>query len=94
MLDSWKTNMAYKLLVIRFLLYSLVSLGLTWTTATNGVSWDSMTRFETINLFIGVFCVWGTTMMAFFDKTIAKLDPSFIPLTDEEKRQIAKETTT
>jgi len=85
--------MASRLLIIRFILYSFISLGISWTTATSGVNWDSMSRLDIINLFIGVFSIWGTTMVAFFDRTIAKLDPSLAPLTETERVQIAKETT-
>ena len=64
-----------------------------WITATAGVNWDYMTALDKLNLYIGVFCTWGLTMVAFFDKTIAKLDPSLTPLTDAIRTQLAKETT-
>ena len=62
------------LVTTRIILYSLVSLGAAWTTSMNGVFWKNMGWEEQSCLIFGIFVLWGNSLIAFFDKSMWKLD--------------------
>lgn len=59
---------------VRILIYTLIALGTAWTTTMAGVKWDSMGWESRSCTVWGILISWGTTMFAFFDKAVWKLD--------------------
>lgn len=70
-----------KLVRLRIALYSLWALCGAWTTAMAGVKWDAMGWEDQSCLLAGMLLSWTGTMMAFFDKSVWKLD-------DEQKQAL------
>lgn len=62
------------LVTLRIVLYSIWALASAWTTSMTDVTWDSMGWEQQSCLLVGVISTWTATLMAFFDKSIWKLD--------------------
>lgn len=75
------------------LLYTMWVMGSSWQSAMANVIWDDLTHAERFNVFVSMFVNWSTVMVAFLDKTISHVATGQNPLSDEDKKQIAKETT-
>lgn len=65
--------LAHKLAVTKGTLFSIITLSMTWQTATDGEDLSKYTGWEWLNLAISVITLWGNQMLAFLDKTIARL---------------------
>lgn len=59
---------------VRIVFYSLWALASAWTTAMAGVKWGAMGWEEQSCLIAGMAMGWTGTMLAFFDKSVWKLD--------------------
>jgi hypothetical protein len=62
------------LVIIRIILYTISAIGLTWQTAMNNVVWLDMRWEEQSCLIAGMTLLWSNTMIAYFDKSMWKLD--------------------
>ena len=65
---------ASTLVFIRIILYSIWALSSAWTTAMADVLWNSMGWEARSCLMVGIVLSWTGMMMAFFDKSVWKLD--------------------
>lgn len=76
--------MKYKTLVkVRFLFFTLTTLAFAWQTSMSGVEWNTMDWVAQSCLFAGIVGAWGTTMGAFFDKTVSRMEQETLELTQE-----------
>jgi hypothetical protein len=62
------------LVIVRIILYTLVSLGITWQTSMTDVDWLSLTWVAKSCVIAGMVVLWGNSMMAFLDKSVWKMD--------------------
>lgn len=62
------------------LLFSAVALGTSWQTATAGIDWSEATSDSKMRMLVGMFVTWGTVMMAFLNKGIAKVSNGELPI--------------
>lgn len=69
---KWDKLFYYKMVIFRGVFYSGVALGTAWVTATQSIRLSELQWDSWINLVIGVLVAWGTTMLSFFDQTLAK----------------------
>ena len=67
----------------RFVLFSLVALGLAWQGATANLKIESLSRWELINVFIYMAIAWGNTIMAYLDKTANDISKGRLPIGDD-----------
>lgn len=82
-----------RLAIVRILLYTLWSMGCSWQSCMANVLWGNLTMSEKINIFVAMFVNWSTVMLAFLDRTISRISSGQNPLTVDERRDLAKETT-
>jgi len=64
------------LVLIRVLIYTVVSLSIAWNTVMSDVIWDSMTWEQQSCVVFGILSLWGTTMGAYVDKSMWKYNES------------------
>ncbi len=79
-LSKTTTNMA----IVWGVFFSLNALGSCILAAFVNASWEDMGGAKKVLLFIAIFTNWTAMMMAFFSKTIARLENGkpFIPAND------------
>lgn len=89
------TVLLYKMQIAWFALFTFSALGSAVMTALAGTNWsgaDDQTRFM---ICVGVFVSWANTMMALFNKSMARLRDGELPFADQEttvKTTIQQET--
>lgn len=76
------TLIAYKLAILRGILYSLMTLITGFLAAVTCVDFPAQTHWNQFLLLLGVFATWMTTMLAFLDKTLAKISAQPQPTPD------------
>lgn len=67
--------LAYKLAILRGVLYSLMTLVTSFLAAVTCVDFPTLSTWNKFLLILGVFATWMTTVLAFLDKTLAKISP-------------------
>lgn len=65
---------AKTLVIIRLVFYSVWSLAVAWQTTMNGVEWDSMGWEAQSCVIGGIVALWTGTMVAYFDKSMWRLE--------------------
>lgn len=63
----------YKLAIIRVLFYSFMTLGGAFEVSVQNVDFPTMTHWNQFVLILGVLVTWSATMLAFLDKTSARI---------------------
>ena len=63
----------WRLAIVRCFLFSLVTLGTATQTATVGVDYPDLSRWDKTVLWIGIFVLWGNQMLSFLDKTAGRI---------------------
>lgn len=70
----------WRLLIIRFVLHSVVTLGLAWTAATQNLDVSSLDGWRTFSLVASIIVLWGDKMIAFFDQTMSRVAKGQLPI--------------
>lgn len=70
----------WRLAIVRCALFSFVTLGVAWQTATQAIDFGSMHGWEKFSLFVGIFVLWGNQMLSFLDKTAATINSGRPPI--------------
>lgn len=91
--DAQTAVIIHWVIVVRILLYSLVTLGTCWMTASQAVVWDRIGPQEKIGIFIGCFVLWGNAMMAFMDKSVSRISKGELPFESSDTVVVKKEET-
>lgn len=84
----------YWMALLYALLFSGVSFAGAWMTATAGVDYSTLGSDAKARVWIGCFSVWGTTMMAFLNKAMSKIQRGELPISDGDTQLISRTTTT
>lgn len=99
--DAKAAILLNKLAVFRFLLFSFGSLAAATQTALAGMQWSNSDWQTRLMVMIGVLSSWSIAMMAFLDKTMARIALGENPFVDAppapgtiEKTVIAQVKTT
>lgn len=66
-----KSAWVWKMVVFKFVLFSLLTLGKGWLSSTKGVNLTHIETQEFSNICIEVFVDWAILMVAFLDQSIA-----------------------
>lgn len=91
--DQAEKMVLMRLALARILLYTLWSMGCSWQSCMANIIWGNLTASEKFNIFVAMFVNWSTVMLAFLDRTISRISSGQNPLTTDEKRDLANETT-
>ena len=83
----------WRLAKIKFWLFTLVTLGVAWQSSTSNLVVSSLKPWELFNVFVGMFIIWGTNMVAFVDKTAGQVSAGRLPIGDSEPETIVTTTT-
>lgn len=84
----------YWLAVFYALLFSGVSWGVAWMTATAGVDYSTLGHDAKVRVWVCCFTGWGTTMMAFLNKAISSIQKGLLPINSDDSKLIASRTET
>lgn len=79
-----RTILLWKLVIIRAALYSLVTLGAAWLTATSGLDVGALHFWDKVTLAVGIVVLWGNQMMSFLDKTAAGIAANKPPIGSDD----------
>ena len=91
-MSEWLTKakeqaLIYWGVVLYALLFSLVSFGNAWQTATAGVDWSQCDRDSKTRIIIGCFVTWGTVMMAYISTTTSRVSKGQLPIPSKDDTQ-------
>lgn len=64
----------HRLAIAKCILFSMVTLGMSWQMATQSVDFATMHWGERLGVFVGMFVLWGNQMLNFLDKTAANIN--------------------
>jgi len=76
-------KIAWRMAVVKGLLFSVVSAGTCWLTATNQIDMTLLGTWDWVQTGIGVFVAWGTVMMAYLSKSAQALMEGKLPNGDK-----------
>ena len=89
-----QTDLATRMAVLWFLLFTFSSLGGAIITAFYGVKWSQLDGQDRFMLCLLIFNGWATTMMAFFSKAIARASKGEPLITEGDTQLIQRRTET
>lgn len=81
--SATKTMWVWRLAIVKGVLFSIVTLGVAWQTATAGLDVGLLSFWDKLNLAVGITVLWGNQMISFFDKTASSIKQSKPPIGDE-----------
>lgn len=68
------------LIIVRISVFSLVTLGMAWQTSVANLDISQLSRTQILNIIIGMLVIWGSNMIAFFDKSISRVSAGKLPV--------------
>jgi hypothetical protein len=77
------------LVILKMLLFTLVSLACGIATALYGVNWDQLTPQEKFVVICLIFGNWGNVMMAFIDRAASRVAGGQLPISDDDSQLIS-----
>ena len=81
----------WKLFIVRATLFSIVTLGTAWMTATSGLDVGALPFWDKVTLVVGIIVLWGNQMVAMLDKTAGKIASGSLPVeSDGQEKQTTK----
>ena len=73
------TAWLWRMAIAKAVLFSAVTLAGAWMTALNKLDWSTLQWDDKRNILIGMFLIWGNSMIAFMDKSANQLATGHIP---------------
>ena len=77
---QWQAAVLWKMVIIKVSLLSLVTLGAAWQTATAGMDFGMLPKWDRVNILVGIFVLWGNQMVAFLDKSAGQISSGKMPI--------------
>jgi hypothetical protein len=68
------------LVITKVILFSLVTLGLSWQTSTANLVVANLGPYELFNIAIGMLIMWGNNMISFIDKSASRIAAGKLPI--------------
>lgn len=81
--DEEVASLYWRLFKVRFLLYSLIQLGLAWKVSTGNLplkNFHLLQLWDWVSIGIDMLVIWGGTMLALFDQSISRLARGKLPM--------------
>lgn len=78
------TLLLYKMVILRFVLFTVATLCTSILGALSGTDWDALNGQAKFMICTSILATWSGTMVAFFDRTISKLSPEGDPLANND----------
>ncbi len=72
--------LTHRLALARAALFSLVTLGTAWQVSTNEKDIARFSFWEWVSTSVGIFVLWGSQMLSFLDRTLARTGEGKSPL--------------
>lgn len=90
-LEATRGNiLLHKLALVRALLYSFLTLSSAFLASVQNVDFPAMSHWNQFCLILGVFGSWSTVMIAFLDKTTARIQSGKAPMETGQTEFITK----
>lgn len=73
----------WRLFSVRFVLYSLIQLGLAWKVSTGNLPFKDLSLLSAsdwVGICVDMLVIWGGTMLALFDQTISRVAKGQLPI--------------
>lgn len=83
-------DLALRMAIIWFFLFTFAALGNAIITAFYGMRWSQMERQDVVMVFILIFVNWATVMMAFFSKAISRVQKGELPIAEGDTQLIRR----
>jgi len=91
--DTRRTMIVWRIFIARAALFSIVTLGAAWMTATSGLDVGALPFWDKVTMAVGIVVLWGNQMMAMLDKTASTVASGKLPVeSDGQDKQTTKET--
>ena len=73
--------------VLYGILFTVVSFGTAWQTATAGVDWSQCNPDAKQRIIVGCVVTWGTVMMAYISTTTSRIQKGQLPIATKDDTQ-------
>jgi hypothetical protein len=92
--DAKAAMLLHKLAILRFLLFSFGSLATAAQTALAGMDWVNSDTQTQLMVVVGILASWSIAMMAFLDRTMARIAQGEIPFGEDNQKTVPTGTQT
>ena len=80
---SKEAALLWKMAKIKFVLFSVVTIGVAWQSSTSNLVVSSLKPWELFNVAIGMIILWGNTIIAYLDKTASTINSGKLPIGED-----------